>query len=182
MVSGSFIYDSESTTLGVPSSTWGFGFGDHARYGAGVVSNFLGNIAGNVFSAADAEILIADATPLDPYTKDGYFIDGGSMSLSGLPMSGFSIGNFTLVGFTFFGWGDQTLYSSQDLPWELVSGPGNGGINLHFLDLLGNETVVNAWTNETLTAVPLPAAFIPFASTIFFAGLFNFFRKNKRAS
>jgi len=181
LVTGSFIYDNESTTVGVPGTTWHSNFGDHTRYGAGVISDFSGSVGGNLFSATDAEILIADATPQDTHPYDGYFIDGGSISHSGLPMSGFTIGDYTLTGFTFFGWGDKTLYTSMDLPVELVPGPVNGGIKLHFQDLAGNETIVTAWTNETLTAVPLPAALFPFASAIFFAGAFGSFRNKKNS-
>ncbi len=181
-ISGSFIYDNESTTIGVPAPTWSFPFGDHSRYGAGVISDFSGSINGNVFYAPDAEILIADATPSDSYTVDGYFIDGGSMSLSNLPLSGFSIGDYTLTGFTFFGRGDENMYSSQDLPWELIAGPDYGGINLHFKNSLANEIVVNAWTNDSLTAVPLPAAFFTYASAILFAGVFSSFRNKGKAS
>ncbi len=182
VVSGSFIYDSESTTVGVPAPTWSSWFGDHSRYGAGVISDFSGSISGNLFSAADAEILIADATPSDSYTHDGYFIDGGSMTLSNLPMNGFTIGDYTLVGFTYFGWGNEDLYSSQDLPAQLIPGPSNGGINLHFQNPFANNITVNAWTNNSLTAVPLPAAFIPFASAILFGGLFSSFRKKAEVS
>jgi hypothetical protein len=182
VIYGGFMYDSESPIPGVPAPSWGAPYGDHSRYGAGVVSDFFGYIGGNTFGALDAEIVIADATPMDAYTRDGYFIDGGSKSHSGLPLYGFSIGDYTLVGFTFFGWGDETLYSSQDLPGELISGPSNGGIKLHFLDSSNTEVVVNAWRNESLTAVPLPAAFFPFASTILFAGLFDFLRNKRTVS
>ncbi len=182
IVSGSFIYDNESTTIGVPGPTWHPNFGDHSRYGAGVVSDFFGSISGNVFSAADTEILIADATPSDSHIYDGYFIDGGNMSQSGLPITVFTIGNYTLSGFTFFGFGDKNQYSSQDLPLELISGPINGGIVLHFQNPFANEIVVNAWTNESLTAVPLPAAFITYASAILFAGAFSSFRRKRGTS
>ncbi len=112
VVSGSFIYNNESKTTGTLGLLWGDGFGDHLRYGEGVVNNFHGQIEGNGFLAGISEILIADATPTDSYAKDGYFIGGGSKSHGGFPVNGFTKNGYTLVGFTFFGWGNEDLYSS----------------------------------------------------------------------
>jgi hypothetical protein len=183
-VSVSFSYDAATPA----TSTNNVGVSDLSSYGhnsyyTGSLTGISGSVLGYSFSSGHGDTVVADSSFSDPTSSDGIFHQTGRFANSGSPafssLSGFSIGDFTLIGVAAYIVGPKTLFPDQSLPTTLSgAGAANTGVNLLFVNSTGAYRTAQFW-NGTIAPVPLPAAFLFFASGL--AGLgANAFRKAKR--